>query len=172
MQALWIHWHSYANFSSWWIQRVSWFNSGSGPQPDLSDSEQLIYNDIDETHSSLTSFLDMTGYDEVMESNTKPVLEMISKLLEQVKKKLLFTPMLYLNSLEQFINLWTKYKANPKVKRPMQKTSSAIATSIGKGLYMACKICGLYRYISWFRTLPPTSKGNNHHAHPTLLNNE
>ncbi|KAF8139716.1 hypothetical protein EV363DRAFT_1392657 [Boletus edulis] len=131
----------------------------------------LLNNDINKTNSPLTSFLDTMGDDEVTESNTELVLETVNKLLEQAKKYKSFISIVYLNSLKQFINLNTKYQANPKIKWPMQKASCAIAASIGKGPYTACKICALYRYISRFRTLPPTNKGN-HHAHPTLLNNE
>ncbi|KAF8546588.1 hypothetical protein OG21DRAFT_1479657 [Imleria badia] len=101
----------------------------------------------------------------------EPILETVNKLLEQAKKYKSFTSTFYLNSLKQFINLNTKYHTNPKIKRPMQKVSHAIATSIGKGPYMAHKIRALYRYVSQFRTLPPTNKGN-HHAHLTLLDNE
>ena len=56
------------------------------PQPDLLDPEQPIHNEIDETNFPLSSFLDMTGDDEVTESNTEPVLETVNKLLEQAKK--------------------------------------------------------------------------------------
>ena len=113
----------------------------------------------------------MTDDDEVIESNTELVLKTVNKLLEQAKKYISFTSTFYLNSLKQFINLNTKYQANLKIKWPMQKTSHVIAASIGKGPYMAHKICALYRYISQFCTLPSTNKGN-HHAHPTLLDNE
>ena len=146
-------------------------SANRGPQSDLLDPEQPIDNDIDETNSPLSLFLDTTGDDEVTESNTEPVLETVDKLLEQAKKYKSSTSIFYLNSLKQFINLNMKYQANPKIKQPMQKASHAIAASIGKGPYMARKICALYRYVSQFRTLPPTNKGN-HHAHPTLLDNE
>jgi hypothetical protein len=146
-------------------------SANQDPQPDLLDPEQPIHNDVDGTNFPLTSFLDTTGDDEVTESNMEPVLETVNKLLEQAKKYKSFTSTFYLNSLKQFINLNTKYQANPKIKQPMQKASCTIAASIGKGPYMAHKIHALYRYVSQFHTLPPTNKGN-HHAHPTLLNNE
>ena len=123
-------------------------SANRGPQPDLLDPEQPIHNEIDETNFPLSSFLDMTGDDKVTESNMELVLETVNKLWEQVKKYKSFTSTFYLNSLKQFINLNMKYQANLKIKWPMQKASHAIAASIGKGPYMACKICALYRYIS------------------------
>ena len=136
-------------------------HSGSG----LADGDNI------DADIPLTSFLDTTGDDEVTETNSKPVLETISRLMEEAKKYKSFTSMFYLDSLQRFITLWTKYQGNPKIKAPMLKASHVIAVSIGKGPYMARKIRALYQYISQFRTLPPISKGN-HHAHPSLLNNE
>ncbi|KIK80912.1 hypothetical protein PAXRUDRAFT_28034 [Paxillus rubicundulus Ve08.2h10] len=70
-----------------------------------------------------------------------------------------------------FIELWEKYKKIPKIRAPKMKASHTVATPIGKGPYMACKIHTLYKYVKKFRTLPPVSSGK-HHTHPLLLNNE
>ena len=131
----------------------------------------LVDGDNTDADILLILFLDMTGDDKVTETNLKLVLKMISRLMEEAKEYKSFTSMFYLDSLQRFIALWTKYQGNPKIKTPMLNASHVIAVSIGKDSYMAWKIQALYRYISQFHTLPPTSKGN-HHAHPSLLNNE
>ncbi|KAG2743881.1 hypothetical protein P692DRAFT_201722673 [Suillus brevipes Sb2] len=100
-----------------------------------------------------------------------PVIDTVKKLIIEAKKFKSFTSLVHLHALKQFIELWDKYKWNPRIKAPMMKSSHAFAVSIGKGPYMARKIRTLYKYVARFHTLPPVSAGK-HHGHPSLLNNE
>jgi hypothetical protein len=125
-----------------------------GWEPD-SKSElgpELVESQVNDANSKtpLVSFLDMTGDDNSAESNTDPVLETIRKLMVDAKKYKSFTSLFYLNTLKQFIELWGTYQCNPKIRAPMCKASHAVATSIGKGPYMARKIRALYRYVVKF----------------------
>lgn len=124
--------------------------------------------DTAEEHAA--AFLDTTEDDsDAIESIS--VLKSVKKLIMDAKKYKSFTSLFYLTSLKQFIELWEKYKQNPRIKAPMVKASHVVAVSVGKGPYVARKIRTLYRYVARFHTLPPTNTGK-HHAHPSLLNNE
>lgn len=126
--------------------------------------------DVDTTEEPAATFLDTTEDDS---DAIKPisVLESIKKLIIDAKKYKSFTLLFYLTSLKQFVELWEKYKQNPRIKAPMVKASHVVAASVGKGPYVARKICTLYRYVACFHTLPPTNT-SKHHAHPSLLNNK
>ncbi|KAF9225674.1 hypothetical protein BS17DRAFT_765486 [Gyrodon lividus] len=121
-------------------------------------------------HNVASPFLDMTGDDSDSE-NLVPIIDTVKQLIKDVKKYKTFTLLLHLNALKQFIELWEKYKRIPKICAPKMKASHTVAMSIGKGPYMACKICTLYKYVKRFQTLPLVSSGK-HHAHPSLLNHE
>ena len=128
--------------------------------------------DADNIKVPVVDFLDTAeDDDDAAEIQNEPVLEAIKRLILEAKKYKSFTSLFYLNMLVQFVELWTKYQQNPRIKGPMCRASHAIAISISKGPYMARKIHSLYSYVERFRALPPISKGK-HHAYPTLLNNE
>ena len=117
------------------------------------------------------SFLDVTEDDNDAMIKSIPVLETVKELIADAKKYKSFTSLFHLTSLKQFIDLWEKYKRNPQVRAPMIKASRVIASSVGKGPYMARKIRTLYKYVARFRTLPPVD-ASKHYAHPSLLDNE
>ncbi|KAH7881694.1 hypothetical protein F5I97DRAFT_1933136 [Phlebopus sp. FC_14] len=98
---------------------------------------------------SVASFLDTVSDDDDA-PNSGPVLEIVKTLIINAKKFKSFTPLFYLNSLKQFIELWEKYQRNPRIKAPMCKASHTVAVSVGKGPYMARKIHALYRYVARF----------------------
>lgn len=126
--------------------------------------------DAGEVAIAATDFLDVTEDDnDVAESIS--VIESVKRLMHDAKKYRSFTALFHLNSLQQFIELWEKYKQNPRIKAPMVKASHTVSTSVGKGPYFARKIRKLYRYVAQFRTLPPLSTGK-YHTHPSLLNDE
>lgn len=120
--------------------------------------------------SNVTIFLDIAEDDN---DAPKPVskLESFEMLITSTKRFRSFTSLFYLNAVKEFINLWNKYKKNPRINTLMTKASLTISTAIGKGPYMAQKIHMLYHYIAHFQALPPVSSGK-HHAHPSLLNDE
>ena len=55
-------------------------SANQDPHLDLLDTEQSIYNDINEINFSPTLFLDLMGDAEITESNTELVLETVNKL--------------------------------------------------------------------------------------------
>ena len=139
--------------------------SAAQPVPLVADGTK-----VDATKEPATNFLDMTEDDsDTVESIS--VLESVKKLIIDAKKYKSFTSLFYLTSLKQFVELWEKYKQNPRIAAPMVKASHIVASSVGKGPYVARKIRTLYRYVAQFHTLPPTNTGK-HHTHPSLLNNE
>lgn len=137
------------------------------PTPMVNDTDNI---NTTEAEVPAITFLDMIEDDNDAAAPIS-VLETVKKLIIDVKKYKSFTPLFYLTSLKQFINLWGKYKVNPQIKAPMVNASRVIAASVGKGPYMARKIRSLYKYVARFHTLPPTNTGK-HHTHPSLLNNE
>ena len=94
------------------------------PAPDMADAPA-------------TSFLDVTEDDNDVTIKSISVLETVKELIVGAKKYKSFISLFYLTSLKQFIDLWEKYKRNPQVKAPMIKASRVIASSVGKGPYMA-----------------------------------
>ncbi|KIO02003.1 hypothetical protein M404DRAFT_28230 [Pisolithus tinctorius Marx 270] len=89
------------------------------------------------------TFLDVTE-DDNDSAESISVMGCINKLMADAKKYKSFTSLFHLSSLKHFINLWDKYKQNPRIKAPMVKASHTIAVSVGKGPYFARKICKLY----------------------------
>ncbi|KIK77418.1 hypothetical protein PAXRUDRAFT_28810 [Paxillus rubicundulus Ve08.2h10] len=109
---------------------------------------------VESKHNVASPFLDMMGDDSDSE-NLVPVIDTVKQLIKDVKKDKSFTLLLHLNALKQFIKLWEEYKKIPQICVLKMKASHTVATSIGKGPYMACKICTLYKYVKRFQTLPP-----------------
>jgi hypothetical protein len=101
----------------------------------------------------------------------EPVGVTVSKLTKLAKRHKSLTSLVHLQCIKSYLELCEKYKAKPNIKNPSGRASHAVARSIGKGPYFAKKIVRLKCYIEKFQTLPPTSSGQ-HHAHPSLLNNE
>ena len=107
--------------------------------------------DADNIKVPVVDFLDTAeDDDDAAEIQNEPVLEAIKRLILEAKKYKSFTSLFYLNMLVQFVELWTKYQQNPRIKGPMCRASHAIAISISKGPYMARKIRSLYNYVERF----------------------
>lgn len=175
--------------TSFWAPKPRARDTANDPQNESgspSEPSPTSTSDIDITSESIDDiptfeiqqeaahpFLDMTADDDDNHDFTEPtpVIDTVKKLIIEAKKFKSFTSLVHLHALKQFIELWDKYKRNPRIKAPMMKSSRAVAVSIGKGPYMARKIRTLYKYVARFHTLPPVSAGK-HHGHPSLLNNE
>ena len=150
----------------------------ASPTPDSHDAasadldlEPDDVSGMDNGHdASAVSFLDMT-HEDVDDGHTESVLDTIKRLTVDAKKYQSFKSLFHLNALERFVEMWGKYQQNPKIKGPKRKASHAVAVSVGKGQYFARKLCSMYAYVERYQTLPPEGKGQ-HHAYPTLLNDE
>ncbi|KAI6138250.1 hypothetical protein BKA82DRAFT_4021275 [Pisolithus tinctorius] len=64
------------------------------------------------------TFLDVTE-DDNDSAESISVMGCINKLMADAKKYKSFTSLFHLSSLKHFINLWDKYKQNPRIKAPM-----------------------------------------------------
>ncbi|KAG6855293.1 hypothetical protein H0H87_005366, partial [Tephrocybe sp. NHM501043] len=119
--------------------------------------------------------LDITVEDDIedldLQSPWLSVNVVVEQLLKDAKQHQAFHPWYQLEAVKAYLKLCIKFDHNPKILKPWNRASLAVAKSVGKGPYFAKKIRHLAIYIDLFHTLPPMGSGK-HHAHPLLLNDE
>lgn len=147
--------------------------TGSGHHPNNEDQPANVPN-LSQEREAADIWLDMTSDNEMDddESDNGPQIgDILKKLIRSARRHKSFSALYKLEAVKNYLELKLKYSLNPKVKNPRTRASLAVAKSVGKGPYFARKLRHLALYIQKFHTLPPTNSGN-HHAHPSLLDNE